>query len=385
MHVNSEQKRVFVYGYYGRKNCGDDAMLYAFLEHVSEACPNMEFHVLTGSDPPRLPKTAAKRTFLVPSTGLAVAGRIARSNSFAIVGGTHLTDYGFGVRTVAIMARIFLMVSFATLIHKPVYLIGAGIGPFSRFATKLAARLICMQATAISVRDQSSLKVLKGFGLIERTSLAFDISVLTQVPSTEKRELPVAAEPILGVSITPMFSIYHNSRELDRQLVDRFAEALNSWMERHSNWHVQLFAFHGRSAMSRNDDVAITWNLHQSIEPKSRVSVIEYDSNPVEFLDRIGKCSAFVGMKFHSCVFAYRNNVPLIVIPYHPKCAAFAEEIGLSGLGVVEVSDVLSGGLGKTLEIFFSQRSGLSPILPIETSRMRAKAGLVSFVDGESK
>src|SRR3989304_2398015 len=120
--------RLFLYGYYGHKNTGDDAMLYAFLATATALRPDLEFQVLRGEDVPEVPERARTMTTFIRSSFTAVVKGLLRADALAIVGGTHLTSYGLNKRTIAMATRIALLVAVSRLLGKKVYLLGAGIG-----------------------------------------------------------------------------------------------------------------------------------------------------------------------------------------------------------------------------------------------------------------
>src|SRR5437667_2256859 len=165
--LTSRKQRFFLYGYYGRRNAGDDAMLYAFLNAVVTINPRVEFRILRGEDIPRVPENARGSATFVPSTILAALRSFLGADVFAMVGGTHLTDFGLNRRKIAIIGRIALLIGLSKFLGKKVYFVGVGLGPFRKFIPTVVARLICEQADAISVRDHASYEVSRNLGVAE--------------------------------------------------------------------------------------------------------------------------------------------------------------------------------------------------------------------------
>jgi polysaccharide pyruvyl transferase WcaK-like protein len=106
------------------------------------------------------------------------------------------------------------------------------------------------------------------------------------------------------------------------------------------------------------------------------VKLVPYNPNPVEMMCEVAKCNAFVGMRYHSCMFSYLTNTPLLVINYFKKCQALAEDIGLSKDAVISVEEVLSGDFEKYLEKLQECPEVFSATLPIDQSRNMAKKAL---------
>lgn len=367
---------MFLYGYYGRRNAGDDAMLYAFLKTAVSINPLLEFRVLRGEDTPEVPESAKSSITFVPSNVPAVLKNLLGADVFAIVGGTHLTDYGLSRRTLLMIGRIALLVSFSKLLGKKIYYLGAGLGPFRRFIPTAIARLACEQADVITVRDQTSFEVTTRLGVAEKTTLGFDVAALADWRLETKPDTATSTHRTLGVSITPVFRLYHDDEKSDRVLAESIGEAINAWMLMHPDWRVSLFVFHGKSSWTKDDDLHITSQLQAILRPKERVELVPYQSNPLEVFRGVSRCSAFAAMKYHACLFAYLSDIPLLVIPYHPKCAALAREIRLPAEAQVPITDVLNGRLGKYLEILTSPERSMKATLPVETSESRARTAI---------
>ena len=378
-------RRIFLYGYYGRKNTGDDAMLYAFLTIATGLRPDLEFEVLRGDDVPEVPETARASTTFIPSSFTAVVKGLLRADVFAVVGGTHLTSYGLNKRTIAMVTRIALLIGISRLLGKQVYLLGAGIGPLRKFVPKAVSRWICRQASAISVRDQVSYQAVRELGVAKDVTLGFDVAAGIDWTRREKSPTEEMHRLTLGVSITPVFTLYHADRKSDRKLVEKMGDALNNWMRRHPEWHLNLFVFHGLSKGTQDDDSGITKQLQAILSPSERVKTVEYESAPRAMFSSVSRCAAFVGMKYHSCLFAYLANIPLLVVPYHPKCEALAKEIGLPRLAVVSLDVVLTGGLDEFLELLTAPGTALKASMQVDLSRERAQSSLNALVEARSR
>src|SRR2546426_1548260 len=255
-------KRLFLYGYFGRRNTGDDAMLYAFLSVANIVNPRLTFYVLHGEDVPKVPDRAKESIAFVPSTPTAVLRGLLAADVFVIAGGTHITGYGLNRRTVAMRTRIALLIAFSKLLGKKVYLLGVGVDTFRKTLPRHVARWICTRADAISVRDATSYETSRDLGAGDKTVLGFDLAALLDWKNSEIEPGGESTRNhTLGFSITPVFTLYHLDEESDRTLVLRLGEALNTWMRKHPEWRVNLFVAHGQSNRNRNDDLQITRQL----------------------------------------------------------------------------------------------------------------------------
>jgi polysaccharide pyruvyl transferase CsaB len=369
------KRQFFIFGYYGWKNVGDDALLYALLEELQTADPEAKFAILSPI-PVTIPPQVENRTTLVKLSPLAVAGAILKSSAFVIGGGTHITDYGNKRRALKILSRIFALALYSKLLGKKVYLINNGVGPFSTSWGRLLSRMIFSLVDFISVRDKASYGILKSFGFTHKATLAFDLSALLE-PLDKKGNSLIQDErgekQILGISITPVFEIFFNDKKRDSLLIDEIAGGINEQLEKNHRLRVYLFIFKGRS---RHDDVLITQSLQERLHPSDRVQLVAYNPNPVEMLTQVARCDAFVGMRYHACLFAYLGSAPLLAMDYHPKCGALADEIGLSPQAVLPLDDVLNGRFQERLGNLLCCPDNFRATMPVNMARQRARSGV---------
>src|SRR5690606_145198 len=87
--------------------------------------------------------------------------------------------------------------------------------------------------------------------------------------------------------------------------------------------HFRLYEFRGGE---RESDVEVIRHLHEALEPHfgPRVTVSQFEANPWMTLSDLAKCKAFIATRYHSLVFAYLMQVPVLYVPYHTKLDAFA-------------------------------------------------------------
>lgn len=355
---------------------GDDAMLYALLEELHASEPKAKFAV-TSRMPVVIPSQVQSETTFVRLSPLAVAREILKSSVFVVGGGTHINDYGKKRRVLKILSRILALVLYSKLLGKKVYLLNNGFGPIITSWGRLLSRTMCLLADYISARDKFSYEILESFGVTHKASLAFDLSALLEpLDKREKSSCKDGGEDgqILGLSITPVFEIYYGNKEKDLLLVDEITKVINEELGRNHRLRVHLFIFKGKS---RDDDVLITRLLQERLQSSDHVQLTNYNPDPREMLSQVARCDAFIGMRYHACLFAYFTNVPLLVIDYHPKCHALADDIGLPPQAVVSLEEVLHGQFSERLRNLLSSPEDFHATLPIALARKRAREGLL--------
>jgi polysaccharide pyruvyl transferase WcaK-like protein len=151
--------------------------------------------------------------------------------------------------------------------------------------------------------------------------------------------------------------------------VHRVAEALNKWLEKDTKNTVCLFTVKGSS---KQDDVLITDLLRANLRPPGRVRLVPYNSDPREVLYHVGRCDAFIGMRYHSCVFAYLSRLPLLIINYFNKCQALGEDIKLPHDALITPDEVLEGVLDEKLTELYTRPNHFIAELPIDEAKRKA-------------
>ena len=368
------EQRIFIYGHYGWKNTGDDAMVYVLLRELHILYPTSTFAILSQiaiTVPPET-KKLAKFVRLTPQT---VFREIMHSSIFILGGGTHFYDYGIKINRLKLQLKSFIVYLLGKLFCKRIYFLGIGVEPLSTIWSRFLIKQTCRLADFISVRDESSYEILEGMRLKNKVTLSFDLATLLQPLATSNKSLDKKINiKILGISILPFFEIYHSDKEKDILFVHEIAKGLNQWLKRDRKSLIYLFVFKGKSIA---DDVLITEMLQKQLNPAERVKLIPYNPDPVETMSKVAQCHAFVGMRYHSCLFAYLTNTPLLVINYFQKCQALAEDIGLSKHAVISLEEILNGKFEKYLKNMQEHPDDFVATLPIETAKQMAKTGLV--------
>ena len=364
---------IFIFGYCGWKNTGEDAMIYGLLRELHTLYPTATFAILaqTAITVPQETKNLVKFVRPAPQT---IFQEIMHSSIFIMSGGTHISDYGDRIVRLKIMSAIFIMLIWAKLFCKRIYLISIGVGPLSTTWGRLLSKQIHRLADFISVRDKLSYEILEEMGLKNKVTSSFDLAALLQPLSTKDNSLVKKRNmKILGISILPFFEMYHSDKEKDLLFVHEIAKGLNQWLKRDPQTQVYLFVFKDKLKYS---DVLFTELLQKQLEPSERVKFIPYNPNPVLILSQVAQCDAFIGMRYHSSVFAYLTNTPLLIINYFQKCQALAEDIGLPKHAVVSLENVLNGQFETYLKNLQEHPDDFVAALPVDMAKQKAKNGL---------
>jgi len=365
--------RFFLFGAYGRRNTGDDAMLYALLRELSVANSDASFAVLA-QNPIIVPNEVESDIHFVKPIIPIVLKEILNSSVFMIGGGTHFHDYGSNkLRWNKVIFKILTLILLSKIFRKYVFLVAIGVGPITNFLGKIQVKLICVLSDFISVRDKASYKVIRSLGVKKDVLLTFDPAVLLEPMFNTNPTKKTKDRKILGVSILPVFKLFFETEEMDLLLIKEIAVGLNDWLKEDLQNVIHIFVFNDEP---KGGDLAISKLLYERLQPSRRVKLIPYDTSPIMVLSRIAKCYAFVGMRFHSCIFAYQNNIPLLMIEYHPKCSAVAETIGLPNHAVISLNEIISGKFKEYIKNLQRRPDSFVASIPVEITRQMSKLNL---------
>mgnify|MGYP000856172517 CR=1 FL=1 len=346
-------REIFILGYYGWKNTGDDAMLYSLLEGLKGVFNDSVFNI-TAASRPLLPEGVSVN-LVSPGVNLGFLGALLRSSIFILGGGTHFFDYGSTFRRIMRLTQIFLLTLVSRAAGKDIYFMGVGVEPPAHAWSRFLIKNTCRMATRIFVRDSISMEVLEEMGAGDRAELSQDLAFFLD------HERPVKRRGLLGVSVMPYHEIYLGDESGDEIIVREFTGAIREWLELNPENSVKLFVFNGEPP---NDDERISRRIMGIIDDE-RVQIEPYHEDPLETLRRVGSCEAFVAMKFHAALFAYLNDLPTVIVEYALKNRALAIDAGFPGTSLVGLDELDGTRLRRAIRDLSmnpdSYRAGVKP------------------------
>ena len=370
-------KRFLLFGSYGLRNVGDEAMLYVSLEQLGAFFPEAHFSVVAQGEV-TVPSSVRHRTSLVRRTVGSILWQLSVSDSLVRAGGLFLCDFVGSRRGPRTLFKTCSLLLAAKILRTKVSLLGVGAGPIYTRLGRLLARPACSLVDYAIVRDKVSYDLLCSLGMEGRVSLGFDVAALLSPVGEQRPSSPtVNGQPrVLGVSVVPFFKRFYHDRRRDNELMDRFVEPIKQYLKADGAREVRLFIFGGDL---KEGDIGATELLKQGLAGEERVEVVPHDPDPGRMLSRVAECDIFLGMRLHSCFFAYCGNVPFLMVAYHPKCRAIASEIGLPQEAVISVSDIMDGRLGERFKLFCEEPRSFSPSVPPQVSQQKIREALLQF------
>ncbi|MEM2002944.1 MAG: polysaccharide pyruvyl transferase family protein, partial [Candidatus Methanomethylicaceae archaeon] len=308
-------------GYYGMANLGDDILLYVTLSEVSQIDASAKFTIIS-QRPLVLPESTA--VCIKPQGRLRTVRELLKHDIWLFGGGGIIQDYNAG--SLHSLIKTYRLAKIAKLLGRKIVMIGIGIGPLETKEGRIVAKKLLGTADFLTVRDLNSGAIASQLGL-PNVNITGDLALLLQLPDVAET---VSSSPdgmkVLGLSVLPLYANRGRPRGQDRQVAENFAWAINKVLDESSDWVVKLFEIHGGST-SYSDRAVLSILQDQSKYPH-RILYCHYDPNIFRMISEIKRCDAFIAMRLHASILAYRFNIPFLMVGYHPKCLGFAEMIG---------------------------------------------------------
>lgn len=339
--IGSESS-IFIAGYYGFENAGDEAILGCMLEHLRALHPGLEITVASG-DPKRTAARHCVRAIRWNDIG-AVRSAVEQCGLVLVGGGGLFHDY-WGVDPGTLLTdRHWGPVYFATpallaMLHeKPLMLYAVGVGPLlSEHARKLT-RAACDAANLVTVRDAGSKELLESIGV------AADKVTVTADPAfafaPENGAAISGSRPMLGVSLRH-WAIGSYPDFWQREV----AAALDSFVETQGG--SILFLPFQTCAGEIENDLAVIERVRALMNARTATQVLP-DSSPEGLYSAIGQCDLVLGMRLHSLIFAYLKQRPFVALSYDPKVGEFLRSTGVGDCSL-DITAVDARGLTRLL------------------------------------
>lgn len=354
-------------GYYGMANFGDDILLYVTLSEVSKVDTKAKFTIIS-QRPLVFPQNAT--AYIKPHGRLRTVRELLKHDIWLFGGGGIIQDYN--ASSLESLRKTYQLARIAKLLGRKVVMIGIGIGPLITIEGMSLARELLRMADFLTVRDANSGAFASQLGL-PGVNITGDLALLLELPNvTETASTSPDDMKILGLSILPLYVNQGKPIEQDRQVAENFAWAINKVLDESPDWAVRLFEIHGGST-PYSDKTVLSTLQNQSKYP-NRISYCCYDHDISKMVSAIKQCDAFIAMRLHASILAYRFGIPFLMVGYHPKCLGFAETMGYPMKQVISVQDLQNRAyLYRSITELLNETAHFRPAVPVEIAVEQAR------------
>lgn len=299
-------------GYYGFKNSGDDALLFAIIDSLKKYKPDVRICVLS-ADPKH-----TKNQYGIDSVGrfnpFGVRRALSRSKMLINGGGSLIQD---ATSSKSLTYYLYIM-RLAKRLGAKLYVYANGIGPLKEKNLARSARVL-ESADMITLRENASASELERLGVKNKNVLVTADPALILTGSDESRVAEILSKygvpsdaKILGISV-------RSWGENEDAFAEKIAKIADYASEKYSL--VPVFI-----PMRYPHDVKYS----EEISAKTACrSYILCDMLSVD--DTIGvtaKCEAVFAMRLHTIIYATGSGVPAVGIVYDKKVSDFLDYVG---------------------------------------------------------
>jgi polysaccharide pyruvyl transferase CsaB len=331
--------KIFLIGWFGAGNIGDEAILLSELLSIRERREGVRFYILSFN-----PRRTERLTANIPEVEKIV--RMGTKKNFFKSDFKGLLDTFRRVDTVVIGGGgifqdiynyypipFFTIMALATkFFRKLLVFYSVGIGPVNTSIGKKMCRIAANSADVLSVRDEESKDLLSGIGVTREIHVSADPVFLLKSVWNEKVESIVRTrnivndKPVVGICVQDLLSWSNIDKKILADVLDTLAREKGARI-----LFLPMGAYQDgwfSKETSEAVDVAASKEIADMI--KGDYSILTDDINPQELMSVIGRLDLIISMRLHGVIMGVVMGVPVIALTYReePKITNLMRRIG---------------------------------------------------------
>lgn len=313
---------ILILGGQGYDNAGDEAMLAGLIQVLGRDRVSV-----VSRRPAQTGALHQVRT--VGAAGLPLA--LLRHRTLLIGGGAL-----FG-RDMGILGRLLPFVGLAAVVAgRSVALAGISVDEKTPRAMRPVLALLGRAARLVQVRDRASVTFLAGLGVA--AVLAPDLSEFVEPASSAAGRAVLSAagvpegRPVVGLALTAV----------EPTLAAKVEAGLPEWLAAYPGAAFVAIPTSRHPFIESHDDLVFARRLAAA---NPGIHVVPGPLDPSTMLALFGELDAAIAMRYHALHFAKRAGIPVVPLPYAPKCVAWCEDEGIEAASVETVVARLGAAL----------------------------------------
>ena len=301
-------KKVVISGYYGADNFGDESILEVLIQRLKK--DEADITVLS-TNPDKTAKTHGVNSIHSFKLG-KVMSALSKCDILVSGGGSLLQD-ATSVKSLFYYLWIIFMAQFY---KKQVLIFAQGIGPINNKIGEFFTKKLLKNCRWISVRDDKSLFLLRGWGL--------------------KPEL--VCDPLYGLEVagsTPSNRVGIQLRSF-KSLTEKLLITLaNRVAIEFADKEIEIYSFQDSL------DLEVCQHFEQlllSVNPNLKTTVIS-GKTPKEIIKLIASLEYMIAMRFHAILIALKYGIKTLAINYDYKIEAICNDAKIPALSMLANED----------------------------------------------
>lgn len=325
----------YIVGYYGMRNSGDDALMYA-ASYGAETHLNCENNIVGLFGEHQRQTNTSHQLLLKYSQQFSGQNRLLQyktaiqSKRIIFGGGSVLhseSDINLKRHLMALSSK------------KNSLAVGVGLGPFTNVKAERACSKFLNECGFVGVRDNESLLIANEIAPNANVQKTFDLAPLLlksekvqKVIKSNKPRRGIALS-LCSVAINPMGDV--NEKD-EKNRIDQLVAMITGIYDK-TGESITLLEFNGHKNLG-------DWFINQQVMIKLPrnipVTVKAYQPNPISLIEDLACYKAVISMRLHGSILAYLTNTPVISINYHRKCQGWCDDIGMNRAYQVKLQEL---------------------------------------------
>ena len=318
-------KKVFIFGYYGFKNIGDEAILQSIVKLLKDSGEDVDIRALSYNV--KHTKKYHNIDGVSRNSLKDILNSIRKADLVVSGGGTLLQD-----KTSSRSLYYYLgLIMVSKFLGKKVMFFCNGFGPIKNKINRIMTKVIIKHVDYMLIRDKLSAEKLLNLGIKEDKILPTTDAtlILDEVRDDvvdriiEEEKIP-KDKKLIGISVRPW------------NLDDRFYSEIAGFCDYvYDRGYYPVFI-----PMQQEKDQNVSFKVTERMNRDAVILQGEY--TPSELLGIIKRLDLLVGMRLHALIFACSMNTPVIGIEYDPKIKGFLDMVNQTNIGDVKTIEKIN-------------------------------------------
>lgn len=345
-------KKVFLFGYYGFRNAGDEAILKTIIKQIKT--DDIDISALTYNARETAEKYGIEG---ISRNHFSQLIKAIKDSDIVICGGGSILQDVTSSRSLLYYLAIILL---AKRMRKKVMFYGNGFGPITSSFNRRIVKYIIDKVDIITVRDYNSKELIQSLGVKNNITVTADVTFgMDLIPDKDLKQLfldegIIEGKKYIGISVR---------RWKGQERYKGIIAATADYLQRR-NYNVIFIP------MQYPEDIEISTEIANMME--TEVKVLNNKYNPEEIVGIISGMELIIGMRLHSLIFATIVGVPMVGLEYEEKINSFLKSIDQPSGGRVEKLDQIH--LWTVIDGVINKRQQLSNQLKETNQQLRRKA-----------